>query len=142
MGCGGPKREKKGGDEALVPPRRRRGMPAQDALRQVCGGWWLGGAKNIVDRARLAEKRGRVEVKLRRRDDSVAARQRRTWPLHDIVITNIIWCISQKRGVGVGSYIAQSSCDSIAIEWAMQADRMNKRSIDSCTKAPKLKNIL
>jgi len=30
-----------------------------------------------------------------------------TWPLHDIVITNIIWSIAYTREVEGGSYIAQ-----------------------------------
>jgi len=25
-----------------------------------------------------------------------------TWPLHDIAITNIVWCMAQKGGVGGG----------------------------------------
>ena len=29
------------------------------------------------------------------------------WTLHDIAITNIVWCIAYKRGVGGASYIAQ-----------------------------------
>jgi len=43
----------------------------------------------------------------------------RAWPLHDIVITNIVWCIGYKRKVEEGSYIAHQSCDSIATVWAM-----------------------
>ena len=42
------------------------------------------------------------------------------WPLHDIAITNIVWCVEYKRAVGEGAYIAQWSCNSIAIVWAMQ----------------------
>jgi len=39
-----------------------------------------------------------------------------SWPLHDIAITNIVWCMAYNRGVGgVGGYIAQWSCNSIAI---------------------------
>ena len=37
------------------------------------------------------------------------------WPLHDIVITNNVWAMSYKRGVGGGAYIAQWACNSIAI---------------------------
>jgi len=29
------------------------------------------------------------------------------WPLHDIAITNIVWCMAYTRGVGGASYIAQ-----------------------------------
>jgi len=57
----------------------------------------------------------------------------RDWPLHDIAIANIEWCMAYTRGVGRGSYIAQSPCDSIATVWAMQAGRKNARTIDSCT---------
>ena len=28
------------------------------------------------------------------------------WPLQDIPITNIVWCMAYKRGVGGASYIA------------------------------------
>ena len=37
------------------------------------------------------------------------------WLLHDIAITNIVWCIAYKGGVGGGVYIAQWWCNSIAI---------------------------
>ena len=30
------------------------------------------------------------------------------WPLQDISIVNIVWCVLQKRGVGGKQYIAQS----------------------------------
>jgi len=30
-----------------------------------------------------------------------------SWPLHDIVINNSVWCINYKQGVGGGSYLAQ-----------------------------------
>jgi len=34
--------------------------------------------------------------------------EERDWPLHDIVITNIVWCMAYQREVeGGGSYIAQ-----------------------------------
>jgi len=29
------------------------------------------------------------------------------WPLHNIVMANIVWCVAYKRGVEEGSYIAQ-----------------------------------
>jgi len=29
------------------------------------------------------------------------------WPLQDIAITNIVWCMAYTRGVGRGAYIAQ-----------------------------------
>jgi len=29
------------------------------------------------------------------------------WPLHNIAITNIVWCIAYTRGVGGGAYLAQ-----------------------------------
>jgi len=32
--------------------------------------------------------------------------QVRGWPLHDIVITNIVWCMPYKREVEEGSYLA------------------------------------
>ena len=38
-----------------------------------------------------------------------------TWPLHDIAITNIVWCMPYKGGVGGRAYIAQWSCNSNAI---------------------------
>jgi len=42
-------------------------------------------------------------------------------PLHEIAITNIVWCMAYKR-VGRGaSCIAQESCNSSAIVWAGNA---------------------
>ena len=43
----------------------------------------------------------------------------RTWPLHDIVITNIVWCMAYKGRVGGRSYSAQKSRNSIAVVWVM-----------------------
>jgi len=37
------------------------------------------------------------------------------WPLHDIAITNIVWCMPYKGSVGGGAYIAQWVRNSIAI---------------------------
>jgi len=43
------------------------------------------------------------------------------WPLHDIAITNVVWCMACTRRVGWGgSYIAQQSCNNSAIVWAMR----------------------
>ena len=42
------------------------------------------------------------------------------WPLHEIVITNIVWCLACKRDVEGGSYLAQKSCNTIATVWALQ----------------------
>jgi len=38
-----------------------------------------------------------------------------SWPLPDIAIPNIVWCTSYIGGVGEGAYIAQWSCNNIAI---------------------------
>jgi len=40
--------------------------------------------------------------------------------LHDIAITNMVCCLAYKRGVGGRAYIAQWSCNSIAIGSALQ----------------------
>ena len=37
------------------------------------------------------------------------------WPLHNIAITNIVWCMAYNRGVGGEAYIEQWSCNGIAI---------------------------
>jgi len=37
------------------------------------------------------------------------------WPIHDIAIINIIWCMAYKGRVGGGAYIAQWACNSTAI---------------------------
>jgi len=55
------------------------------------------------------------------------------WPLHNIVIANIVWCKAYTREVMGASYIAQSTCKSIARVRAMQAGRKNERTTDSCT---------
>jgi len=67
----------------------------------------------------------------------VRARGATRWPLQDIADTNCVWCMAFKRGVGGGSCIAQSSCNRIAIVWAMQIGRGKKRMIRSCIKALK-----
>ena len=54
------------------------------------------------------------------------------WPLHDIVITNIVWCKAYEREVEGGSYFAQLSCNSIETVRAMQAGRKNENTVDSC----------
>jgi len=37
------------------------------------------------------------------------------WPLHDIAITNAVWCMAHKVGGSLGgAYIAQWACNSIA----------------------------
>ena len=58
-----------------------------------------------------------------------------TWPLHDIAITNIVWCMAHKRGVGGRSCVSQSDCSSIAIVWALLVGGGNTRMLDSYTKA-------
>jgi len=37
------------------------------------------------------------------------------WPLHNIAITNSVWCMAYTGGVGWGAYIAQKSWNSIAM---------------------------
>jgi len=62
-----------------------------------------------------------------------------TWSIHDIVVTNIVWCIAYKPEVGRGTVhcpiIVQYN--SIAPGWAMQVGGGNKRMVDSCTTASK-----
>jgi len=55
-------------------------------------------------------------------DDSILVRREAkkndkavVWPLHNIAITNMVWCMVYNRGVGGGAYIARWSCNSIAI---------------------------
>ena len=55
------------------------------------------------------------------------------WPLHDIVITNIVWCMAYKGRVAGRSYIAQKSRNSIAVVWVMQMGGGNKGILDSGT---------
>jgi len=38
------------------------------------------------------------------------------WPLHDIVIANIVWCIAYKGGIGGGAYIAKWACKLIVLQ--------------------------
>jgi len=52
---------------------------------------------------------------------------------NDIVITNMIWCMTYKREVEGGSYLAQLPWYSIATLWAMQVGGNNKRTIHSYT---------
>jgi len=66
-------------------------------------------------------------------------------PLHDIVITNIVWRMAykervgggwgrgSKKGSGGGEYIAQKLHNSIAVVWVMRMGGGNKWMIDSCT---------
>ena len=55
--------------------------------------------------------------------ERASAHERESWPLHDIAITNIVWCIAYKGRVGGGAYIAQWLCISIAIVLTMQVRR-------------------
>jgi len=48
---------------------------------------------------------------------------RLAWPLHDIVITNIVWCKAYKERVGGRPYITQTSCNIIAVLWVMRNGR-------------------
>jgi len=48
-----------------------------------------------------------------------------------------VWCMAYARGGSGGSYIAQWSCNSIALLWGMQVGEGNTRMIDSCIKASK-----
>jgi len=63
-------------------------------------------------------------------------------PLHDIVITNIVWCMAYTGKVGGRSYIAQKSRNSIAVVWVLQMGWGNKGMIDAWTHKNKWKNIL
>jgi len=59
---------------------------------------------------------------------------RQRWPLHDIVIANIIWCMAytgQGESVGGGAYIAKY-CNRVGFA---RGGRGNKRMIDSHNKA-------
>ena len=57
-------------------------------------------------------------------------------------MTNMVWCMTYKRGGRGASYSAQWTCNLIAIVRAMQVGGGNKRIIDSFTKASKRNNIL
>jgi len=65
-----------------------------------------------------------------------------TWPLHDLVITNLIRCSAYKREVGRGVVycliIVQSNCTRVGDA----GGRGNERMVDSCTTASKSTNIL
>jgi len=41
-------------------------------------------------------------------------------PLHDIVITNIVWCMTYKGTVWGSLYLAHKSRNSIAVVWVMR----------------------
>jgi len=55
----------------------------------------------------------------------------------ELILSDIVWCLVYTRGVEEGSYIAQSSCNTIARLWAMQVGQGNTRVTDSCIKASK-----
>jgi len=38
-----------------------------------------------------------------------------SWPMHNIAVTKIVWCMAYKKKAEEGSYIAQRWCDRIAI---------------------------
>jgi len=55
------------------------------------------------------------------------------WPLHDIVINNMLWCIKYKRGLGGGGRILPSS-RALVFQHCGQCRRAgNERTLDSCT---------
>jgi len=51
-------------------------------------------------------------------------------PLHDIAMTNSVRCIADKGGVGGGAYIAQYSCNRIAIGSGLLMMGGNEKMID------------
>ena len=59
-----------------------------------------------------------------------------TWPLHDIAITDIVWCIAYKRESGgevvYSPIIVQSYCTRVG-----NAGGGNERMVDSCKTASK-----
>ena len=57
----------------------------------------------------------------------------RPQPLHDIVITNTVWCMAYKFQSGRGVIYCTKSRNSIALVWVMQMGGCNKGMIDSCT---------
>jgi len=61
------------------------------------------------------------------------------WPVHNIAITNSVWCMAYKGGGGGGGggYIAQKACNSIALGYALQERGGNTRMIDSHIEALK-----
>jgi len=60
-----------------------------------------------------------------------------TWPLQDIVLTNIVWCIAYTREVERGVVYCPKSCDSIVPGWAMQVGGGSEMMVDLCTPASK-----
>jgi len=60
-------------------------------------------------------------------------KEARTWPLHNIAITNIVWYIAYKRG---GAYLAQQSWNT-TVTVGITVGGGNERMMDSCTKALK-----
>jgi len=63
-----------------------------------------------------------------------------TWPSHDIVMTNIIWCIAYprevERGVVYCPIVVQYYCTRGG-QCAMQLGGGNDRMVDPCTAASK-----
>jgi len=57
----------------------------------------------------------------------------RVWLLHDIVMTNIVWCIASTGRVRGRSYVAQKSRIRFAVVWVMKTGGVNKGIVDSCT---------
>ena len=55
------------------------------------------------------------------------------WPLHDIVITNIVWCMAYKGRVGGRICMEQDFRNGIAVVWVMRMGGGDKGMIDSCT---------
>ena len=49
---------------------------------------------------------------------------------HDIVITNSVWCMPCEGRPRGSSYIAQTSCNSFAVVWAVQMGGDNKWMIN------------
>ena len=66
----------------------------------------------------------------------------RGWPLHDIVITNIVLCMAYTGGGGGGRRTLRNRRAIVAIVRAMQVGGDNRRRIDSCTKASKQNTVL
>ena len=55
------------------------------------------------------------------------------WPLHDIAIANVVWCMAYTTGVRWGVVYCPIAVQWYCNMWAMQAGWKNERTIDSCT---------
>jgi len=98
------------------------------------------GLARLEERQHLPAARGDCPRRSRRYLGRTAAHVLqviRTWPLHDIIFINTLWCIAYKREVGRGLVYCPKLVQIIAKGWELLVGGGVEGMVDSCTPASK-----